>query len=71
MDQFSKTRRGIDFFDRDLPNLNKQLERIAIALEKKNTINEKFLLLEKRRIDLISEGRSTDFRDNQVDFRNK
>ena len=48
MDDFFKSRRGSKFFDLDLPNIASQLERIAEAMERKNMIEEKRLLLEQR-----------------------
>lgn len=49
MDEFSRTRRGQKLFDFDLPNIAEQLQRIAAALEKKNLIEERRLMLEKKK----------------------
>ena len=48
MEDFAKTRRGAEFFDYNLPKIAGQLERIANAMERKNTIEEKRLLLEQK-----------------------
>lgn len=50
MEDFAKSRRGMEFFDYNLPKIAAQLERIAIAMERKNSIEEKRLLIEQRQI---------------------
>lgn len=49
MEDFFKSRKGIEFLDHRLPKIASQLERIANALEKKNQIEEKKLILEQKR----------------------
>jgi hypothetical protein len=48
MEDFAKTRRGAEFFDYNLPKIAGQLERIANAMERKNAIEEKRLVLEQK-----------------------
>ena len=50
MEDFSKSRRGMEFFDYNLPKIAAQLERIAIAMERKNSIEEKRLVMEQRQL---------------------
>ena len=47
---FHSTRRGSKFYDFDIPKLTEQLERIANALEGKNKIEEKRLVLEQKKL---------------------
>jgi len=47
---FHSTRRGSKFYDFDIPKLTEQLERIANALEGKNKIEEKRLILEQKKL---------------------
>ena len=47
---FPSTRRGSKFYDFDIPKLTEQLERIANALEGKNKIEEKRLVLEQKKL---------------------
>ena len=47
---FPSTRRGAKFYDFDIPKLTEQLERIANALEGKNKIEEKRLVLEQKKL---------------------
>ena len=58
MEDFAKSRRGAEFFDYNLPKIASQLERIANAMERKNAIEEKRLLMEQKqyRKDNISEN---------------
>ena len=48
--EFPSTRRGAKFYDFDIPKLTDQLERIANALESKNKIEEKRLVLEQKKL---------------------
>jgi hypothetical protein len=48
MEDFAKSRRGTEFFDYNLPKIASQLERIADAMERKNSIEEKRLLMEQK-----------------------
>ncbi len=49
MDDFARTRRGTKFFDADIPKLVQMLERVSIALEESNKLEEKKLLLEHKK----------------------
>ena len=46
---FGKSLRGAKFYERDVPKLIGVLDRIAEALEAQNKLNEKRLLLEKKK----------------------
>jgi hypothetical protein len=61
MDDFLKSRRGAEFFDYNLPKIASQLERIANAMERKNAIEEKRLLMEQKqfRKDNLTEDAGT------------
>jgi hypothetical protein len=37
------------FYERHVPELIRQMSRVADALEKQNEINEKFLIIEKKK----------------------
>jgi hypothetical protein len=61
MEDFAKSRRGAEFFDYNLPKIASQLERIANAMERKNAIEEKRLLMEQKqyRKDNLTENART------------
>ena len=47
--EFSKTRQGKKFLDFDIPRLTEAMEKLATAINEKNKIEEKKLLLEQKR----------------------
>lgn len=51
---FYKTKMGIKYYNYDLPELIKSNNRLAEALENQNKIEEKKLLLEKKKLKLTS-----------------
>jgi|TARA_R110000782_G_scaffold206880_1_gene295403 hypothetical protein len=48
MSEFFRTQMGRKFYDADIPQLVKVLERIASQMEKKNKLEEKRFLLEEK-----------------------
>jgi len=48
MSEFFRTQMGRKFYDTDIPQLVKVLERIASQMEKKNKLEEKRFLLEEK-----------------------
>jgi|TARA_R110001632_G_scaffold140520_1_gene256529 hypothetical protein len=48
MSEFFRTQMGRKFYDADIPQLVKVLERIANQMEKKNKLEEKRFLLEEK-----------------------
>tara|TARA_R100001163_G_C5047304_1_gene184490 strand:+ start:1217 stop:1402 length:186 start_codon:yes stop_codon:yes gene_type:complete len=48
MSEFFRTQMGRKFYDADIPQLVKVLERIATQMEKKNKLDEKKWLLEEK-----------------------
>ncbi len=70
MEDFAKSRRGMEFFDFNLPKIASQLERIANAMERKNSIEEKRLLMEQkqyRKENLSENARTTGSSENHVE----
>jgi len=56
MNDFIRTQIGKIFLERSIPELNKNLNRIAEALESQNKLNEKKLVLEKRKLQFLVES---------------
>ncbi len=48
MSDFNKTRRGIDFYDKHIPQLIKVLDRIGQQLEESNRLEERRIRLDER-----------------------
>lgn len=48
MSDFNKSRRGIDFYDKHIPQLIKALDRIANQLEESNRLEERRLRLDEK-----------------------
>lgn len=48
MSDFNKSRRGIDFYDKHIPQLIKALDRIANQLEESNQLEERRLRLDEK-----------------------
>lgn len=48
MSDFNKSRRGIDFYDKHIPQLIKALDRIANQLEESNKLEERRLRLDEK-----------------------
>lgn len=48
MSDFNKTRRGIDFYDKQVPQLIKALDKIASQLEESNRLEERRIRLDER-----------------------
>ena len=48
MSEFFRTAMGRKFYDADMPQLVKVLEKIATQMEKKNKLEEKRFVLEER-----------------------
>ena len=48
MSDFNKSRRGIDFYDKHIPQLIKVLDRIANQLEESNRLEERRLRLDEK-----------------------
>lgn len=48
MKDFDKTRRGIDFYEKHIPQLIKNLDRIANQLEESNRLAERKLRLDEK-----------------------
>lgn len=59
MVEFFKTQIGKIFLERSIPELNKNLNRIAEALESQNKLNEKKLILERIKVKLLTESAKT------------
>jgi hypothetical protein len=70
MEDFAKSRRGTEFFDYNLPKIASQLQRIADAMERKNAIEEKRLLMEQkqyRKENLSENARITGSSENMLE----
>ena len=48
MSDFNKTRRGIDFYDKHIPQLIKALDRIGQQLEESNRLEERRIRLDEK-----------------------